>query len=249
MSEPSPSSDKIVEAVAPAPPPGRFGAGVRDALPVVLGYLAIGLAFGVVARTAGLSVLEATLMSVVLYAGSSQFIAVGLLAAGAPALVAIATVGLVNIRHFFYSAALAPHLHRVPLWKNLLAGAELTDETFALAASRLGGKGGIQHSWLFGVNATAQFTWVAATFLGALLGQQVSSVSKLGLDFALTAMFAALLVVQVAHRPRRTIAIGVAAAAALIAVAGNLFLSGSWTVVAATVVAATLGVVWEEKGP
>jgi predicted branched-subunit amino acid permease len=62
---------------------------------------AIGMAFGVVGRTAGLSVLEVTLMSLVLYARSAQFIAVGLIASGAPALATIATVALINIRHLF----------------------------------------------------------------------------------------------------------------------------------------------------
>jgi branched chain amino acid efflux pump len=222
-------------------------AGMRACLPVVLGYLAIGMAFGVVARTTGLSVAEATLMSVVLYAGSAQFITAGMLAAGAPALAIIVTIALVNIRHMFYSAALAPQLPRAPLWKNLLVGVELTDETFALAASRFGAGAAVQHSWLFGVNVTAQFTWVYATFLGALLGQRVANVSALGLDFALTSMYAALLVLQIAHRPQLRIAIGVAAAAALVAVAGSVLLSESWAVVAAAVTAATLGLALEEK--
>jgi len=247
MSEATRPSENITETRASAAPSGRFLAGVRDCLPVVLGYLAIGLAFGVVARTAGLSVLEATLMSVVLYAGSAQFITVGLIAAGAPALATIITVGLVNIRHMFYSAALAPHLQRAPLWKNALIGVELTDETFAVVASRLGAGTVVQHGWMFGVNVTAQLTWVIATLLGALLGQRIPDVSALGLDYALTAMFAALLVLQIAHRPRLRIAIGVAVVAATVAVAGGLLLSTSWAIVLAAVVASTLGMALEER--
>jgi 4-azaleucine resistance transporter AzlC len=247
MSEVAPPSQDITAEVTPAAPHGGFLAGVRDCLPVVLGYLAIGLAFGVVARTAGLSVLEATLMSVVLYAGSAQFITVGLIAAGAPALATIITVGLVNIRHMFYSAALAPHLQRAPLWKNALIGVELTDETFAVVASRLGTGTVVQHGWMFGVNITAQLTWVIATLLGALLGQRIPDVSALGLDYALTAMFAALLVLQIAHRPQLRIAIGVAVVAAAVAVAGGLLLSTSWAIVLAAVVASTLGMALEER--
>jgi 4-azaleucine resistance transporter AzlC len=249
MYEEAPPSENIAETRAPAEPSGRFLAGVRDCMPVVLGYTAIGMAFGVVARTAGLSVLEATLMSVILYAGSAQFITVGLIATGAPALATIVTIGLVNIRHMFYSAALAPHLERAPLWKNALVGVELTDETFGLVASRLGAGTVVQHSWMYGVNVTAQLTWVTATLLGALLGQRVSNVSALGLDFALTAMFAALLVLQIAHRPRLAIAIIVAGAAALVAVAGGVLLSTSWAIVLAAVVASTLGMMMEERQP
>jgi 4-azaleucine resistance transporter AzlC len=207
------------------------------------------MAFGVVARTAGLSVAEATLMSVVLYAGSAQFITVGMIAAGASFLATVITVGLVNIRHMFYSAALAPHMQQAPVWKNALIGAELTDETFALVASRLGTGSVVGHTWMFGVNVTAQLTWVTATFVGALLGQRIPDVSALGLDFALTAMYAALLVSQIAHRPRLGVAIGVAAAAALVAVAGGVLISTSWAIVLAAVVASTLGMVLEEKAP
>jgi predicted branched-subunit amino acid permease len=82
-----------------------------------------------------------------------------------------------------------------------------------------------------------------------MLGQRIPDVSVLGLDFALTAMFAALLVLQVAHRPRLRIAIGVAVVAALVAVAGGLLLSTSWAIVAAAVAASTLGMVLEEKRP
>ena len=185
-------------------------------------------------------------MSIVLYAGSAQFIAAGMLAVSAPALVIIVTIALVNIRHMFYSAALAPHLERSPAWKNVLVGIELTDETFALAANRFGMGAPIEQSWMFGVNLTAQVTWVCATCIGALLGQRVANVSALGLDFALTAMYAALLVLQLAQRPQLRIAIAVAVVAAVVAVSGGLLLSGSWAIVAAAVAAATVGVVLED---
>lgn len=227
----------------------EFLAGVRDCAPVVLGYLAIGLAFGVVARTAGLSVLEVFLMSLILYAGSAQFITAAFIAAGAPALAVVFTIFLVNIRHMLYSAAMAPRLGRLPLWKNLVLGAELTDESFALATGHLDRGRPAVPAWLFGINATAQVSWVTATTLGAVLGQAVGNVRALGLDFALTAMFAALLVLQLAHRPRLGIAVAVAAAAALIAVLGSLIVPASWAVLIAGLAAATLGVILEEHRP
>jgi predicted branched-subunit amino acid permease len=124
---------------------------------------------------------------------------------------------------------------------------ELTDETFALIVGRLGRDFIPSHAWLYGVNVTAQASWVGATTAGALLGQAVSNVSVLGLDFALTAMFAALLVLQIAHRPHLRIAVAVAVAGAVVAVGGGLLVPGSWAVIAATLVAATLGVALEEK--
>lgn len=223
----------------------QFSAGVRDCLPVVLGYIAIGLAFGVVGRTAGLSVLEVFLLSVFLYAGSAQFIFASLAAALSPTVVIVLTIFLVNIRHSLYSAALSPHLRGQPLWKNLLIGAQLTDETFALATSHLVRGRAADPAWLFGINLTAQFTWVVATTLGALLGQAVSNVTTFGLDYALTAMFAALLVLQMANHPRLRAALAVALLAALLAVGGTLILPASWAILLAAVVAASAGLALE----
>lgn len=228
-------------------PPREFIAGVRDSLPVVLGYIAIGMAFGVVARTAGLSVLEVFLLSVFLYAGSAQFIVVSMVASIAPLVVILLTIFLVNIRHSLYSAALSPYLRGQALWKNVLIGAELTDETFALATSHLI-KGRAAHpAWLFGINLSSQFTWVAATTLGALFGQIVSNINTLGLDYALTAMFAALLVLQAANHPRLREALMVALLAALVAVGGSLLISSSWAILLAAVVAASAGLMLEGR--
>ncbi len=230
-------------------PTREFSAGVRDSLPVVLGYIAIGMAFGVVARTAGLSVLEVFLLSIFLYAGSAQFIVASMVASAAPLVVIVLTIFLVNIRHSLYSAALSPYLRGQALWKNLLIGAELTDETFALATSHLI-KGRAAHpAWLFGINLSSQFTWVVATTLGALFGQTVSNVSALGLDYALTAMFAALLVLQAANHPRLRMALLVALLAALVAVGGSLVISSSWAILLAAVVAASAGLALEGRQP
>lgn len=125
---------------------------MKDAVPVVLGYIAIGLAFGVVAKTAGITVAEVALMSLILYAGSARFVMVRLIAAGMPAPTIIVTIFLVNVRHLLYSAAVSPHVRHLKAWQNMLIGAELTDETFAVASARLGrdipaGAGGSPNSY------------------------------------------------------------------------------------------------------
>jgi len=169
-----------------------FLTGIRDCLPVVLGYLAIGLAFGVLARTAGLSILEVLLLSTLLYAGSAQFIFASLVAGASAPLAVVITIFLVNVRHSLYSAALSPYLRQQPLWKNMLIGAQLTDETFALATSHLVKGRTADPAWLFGINLTAQLAWIAATTFGALLGQAITNINALRLDFALAAMWGCL---------------------------------------------------------
>lgn len=232
----------------PDRPSERFVDGVRACLPVVLGYLAIGVAFGVVARTAGVTPLEVTLMSVILYAGSAQFVVAGLLSAGGSASAIIVTVFFVNVRHLLYSAALAPHVRKLPLWQNALIGAELTDETFAVATSYLGKGRPARAPWLFGLNTTAQSTWIVATTTGAVVGNMIPNTEALGLDFALAAMFAALLVLQITSRPRLRVAVIVAAFSAIIAVTGGLVISPSWSVIVAALAAATAGVALEGRG-
>jgi 4-azaleucine resistance transporter AzlC len=225
----------------------HFAAGVKACLPVVMGYLAVGIAFGVVARTAGLSVAEVALMSLILYAGSAQFIAAGMIgaAAGAPGI--IATIFLVNVRHFLYSAALAPHLRRLPAWKNALIGAELTDETFSVMSNHLATGGVARAPWFFGLNVTAQATWFVATVSGALLGSAIPDTRALGLDFALAGMFAALLVIQMASRPNLRPALIVAVTGAVVAVGGAGLIGESWSIVAATVIAASVGLVLDGR--
>jgi 4-azaleucine resistance transporter AzlC len=223
-----------------------FADGMRDCLPVVLGYVAIGLAFGVVARSTGLSVAEVALTSIILYAGSAQFVLAGLVAVAAPLPAVVITIFLVNLRHMLYSAALAPHV-RLPLLQNALVGLELTDETFAVASSHLARGVTASGPWLFGINLTAQVTWVTATTVGALLGEAIPDTKVLGLDFALASMFAALLFLQIASRPKLVVAVVVALTGAAIAVAGTLVVPPSWAVIAAALVATTMGVLIEGK--
>ena len=243
------------EALATAPvalPESRLaqlGAGARACLPVILGFVAVGVAFGVVARTAGLSVAEVALMSIILYAGSAQFISAGLIAAGAAASAIVVTVFLVNIRHLLYSAALAPHVRHLPTWQNVAIGAELTDESFAVAASHLADDRRASGPWLIGLNLMGHTTWVVSTTAGALLGSAIPDTRVFGLDFALGAMFAALLVLQMASRPRLRPALAAIAVGAVVGVGGALVVPSSWAVVAATVVAASVGLALDRGGP
>lgn len=240
----------LEEAEAGSGSTGRsFVDGIRDCVPVVLGYVAIGFAFGVVGRTAGLSVMEVGLMSALLYAGSAQFVVTGMLGAAAPAPAIVVTVLLVNLRHFLYSAALAPYARKFAHWQNALIGAELTDETFALASSHLARGVAPSAAWLFGINLTAQTTWVLSTVGGAILGRAISDTRALGLDFALASMFAALLVLQITNRPRVRAAVTVALVGAVIGVGGALIVPASWAIVVAAVAAASAGVLIEGRKP
>jgi len=226
-------------------PAARWLGGMASAMPIVIGYVTIGFAYGVLANKAGLSMLNTLLMSVIVFAGSAQFIAVGLFAAGAPLLSIIATTFVVNLRHLLMSASIAPKLQG---WrKPALAwfAFELTDETFGLHSGHFA-----SHTpdplWVFAANLTAQVAWVAGSWLGASFGQLITDVRPYALDYALPAMFIALLVMQL--RGRKTIF--VAAAAGVIST--GLMLAGldQWSVILATILGATLGMgleLWTNK--
>ncbi|MDR2726714.1 MAG: AzlC family ABC transporter permease [Deltaproteobacteria bacterium] len=220
--------------------------GARLALPVVCGYLPVGFAFGVLAVHNGIAPWLAVFMSFVVYAGSSQLIAAGLIGAGAPVLSVVVTTFVVNLRHLLMSTALAPWLSRAPRPQLILFGFELTDETFALHSQkqRLGQPPIMAE--LIACNAIAQSGWIASTALGAFSGELLGDTRPFGLDFTLAAMFIALLAPQCRDRPRLFAAI----AAAGLSVALTLIGADRWAVVIATVTAACLAgwLSWQRTG-
>src|ERR1700704_1856476 len=138
---------------------------MRAAVPVVLGYLGVGIAAGVVERAAGLSYAEVLLISTVLYAGSAQFVVTSMLSLASPASAIVLTVFFLNLRHLLLSAALATALRGVPAWKNALLGLQLTDETFVVAS----GRRPLSPAWMAGLNLAAWSAWAVANLAGAAL--------------------------------------------------------------------------------
>jgi 4-azaleucine resistance transporter AzlC len=224
-----------------------FAQGARDGLPVVLGYLGIGLAAGVVERAAGFSYAEVLLLSMVLYAGSAQFVLTSMVALASPLSAIVATVFFVNVRHLLLSAALAPYFRRVPAWKNALLGLQVTDETFVVAMGRFAGRPPTNAAWMAGLNLAAYSAWALANLAGAVFSAQFagSAAATKVLGFALPCMFAGLLVLQLAAQSRARTALAVAAFAAALGVTVQSAYPGPWAVIVATLCGATLGLVLE----
>ena len=162
--------------------------------PICLGYMPIGLAFGVVAQQAGLSPLQTGLMSVIVYAGSSQFIAVSMIAGGAGSLAIILTTLVVNLRHMLMSSSLAVFLTGRKPGELCLYAYGVTDESFAMNHARFS-RGGWDAEHALVVNHVTNLTWILCSILGAYTGQFIPA-EALGLDYALRAMFIGLLIFQ-----------------------------------------------------
>ena len=173
-----------------------FKDGVYACIPTLLGYIGIGIAAGVVGKSAHLSVLEITLLAVIIYAGASQFIVSGLMLVATPISAIIFTVFLVNSRHFLMSMATAPTFRKYSLLNNIGIGSLLTDESFAVAMNAIANKEPINAVWMHGLNLTAYITWILSCFIGALIGEWLPDPTKFGLDYALVAMFIGLLYLQ-----------------------------------------------------
>ncbi|MFT5701984.1 MAG: 4-azaleucine resistance transporter AzlC [Desulforhopalus sp.] len=210
--------------------------GAQRALPIVLGYVPIGFAYGVLAGKSGLSEVNTLLMSLIVFAGSAQFIAVGLFASGTGPAAVILTTFVVNLRHMLMAAALAPYLSG---WKKrylAFFSYQLTDETFALHSSRAVDLKECRVEAL-SLNIAAQFSWVVGTILGIVASGLIGDVKPLGLDYALAAMFIGLLVGQCENKIR--------VITALISggIATGLYLLGlhQFHIIFATVMGATLG--------
>lgn len=182
--------------------------GVREALPIVFGYVPIGMAYGVLGTAAGLPVWALVAMSVLVYAGSAQFLAVSLLGAGASGVVVVSTTLLANLRHVLYGSALSPLLAPISRGRLAWVAAQLTDESFVMASRAAGGRREVlTFPFIAGLQATAQLSWIGGSLLGGLAGSYVGDPTRLGLDFALVAMFIGLLALQVHGRRELAIAL------------------------------------------
>ncbi|MCL2112546.1 MAG: AzlC family ABC transporter permease [Streptococcaceae bacterium] len=174
-----------------------FKQGLRDTLPTVFGYIGIGLAFGMIGHAANFSVLIVFLLSLIVYAGSAQFIMITLLADKSPILSIILSVFLVNSRMILMSMTTASYFKKESLLKNIFLGTLLTDESFALGMNKQNYTGGkLSFPWFNAANLLSYMVWNVATVVGALLGNLLTDPRKLGLGFAVIAMFIGLLYLQ-----------------------------------------------------
>jgi 4-azaleucine resistance transporter AzlC len=197
-----------------------FRAALKYSVPVLLGYLAIGVAFGLLLSDAGYPWWLALVMSLVMYAGAGQYIAAGLFAAGTTLWEACLVQLVVNARHIAYGFSMIKRFKYAGSFKWYLVFA-LTDETFALLSSlpedETGETGGGDRGlFMLYVAALNQFYWVAGAIIGAVAGALIPF-SMDGIGFALTALFIVLMIEQIL-RVRKPGIFVVSAAAAILAV-------------------------------
>lgn len=211
--------------------------GARAGLPIMLGYVPIGIAYAVIARQAGLSVGQTCLMSLTVYAGASQMMAAGMLGRGAGFFAIVLATFVLNLRHLIMSSCVVHRMEPSPLGLRLLAAFGVTDESFAMFTT---GAGKSRSPWFFlGIAGSIYFSWNLGTLLGALAMDLLPPLVTASLGISLYAMFISILIPGLSGNGR------LAALVLLTALCNTLlcrFMASSWALIVSTLVCAFAGV-------
>ena len=243
-----PAEDLHVASALHGPVGARFWRGVGLGFPIFLGYMPVGIAFGILARTIGFSVLEAATCSATSLAGAGQFIALSVMSSGVGVVSVLAATTVVNMRYVLFGTTLSPYLRGLSTPTQAGLAFSLTDETFAVnIADRRSGLS--TAASMLGVGAVAWTGWVLGTIIGAVGAGWIGDPTRFGVGFAMPAMFCALFIALAENR--RHVLIGVLAGGLALALpalsAVGVNLSSSWFIIVASMSAATIGaVVWRE---
>ena len=172
----------------------RMAATFKAALPIMLGYIVLGLPAGILCHTAGMSVLQTFLLTACMYSGAGQYMVPNMLLAGSPVGAVMASVALVNTRQMLYASSLAPFFKGVGKGLSTLFAGTVTDESFGVNLFHL--EVGNWTPWqATGVNLFSFATWVVSVTAGAVIGSSVSIPTAIA-SFAMTSIFICLLASQ-----------------------------------------------------
>lgn len=214
-----------------------FWSGVISSGPILLGVIPFGITCGVMGLTAGLTSLETIMMSLLVFAGASQFIAITMLGAGISSFgLIVFTTMLVNLRHMLMGASLAKYMIKQSASRQVLLSFLLTDEAYAVTSSRIH-QDSYSADYQFGVSISLYITWALSTIAGVLVGSYIPDPLAWGLDFAMPATFLVLLFPRLTDK----LSIIVCVVAGLISILGVLYLPGKWYMIIACVGAVLVG--------
>jgi len=190
-------------SVSELSPRQALGSGARDMIPLIVGAIPFGIIFGTLAQESGLSFGGAMAMSAFVFAGSAQFIALGLLASGSSVMLVVLTTLVVNLRHLLYAASLVPYLQGISQRWKVVMGFLLTDEAFAVAIRRYAHPGyrATDHGYYLGAALAMYLNWQLCTWLGLTVGQLIPNAAAWGLDFAMVATFIGMVIPYLTTRP------------------------------------------------
>ncbi len=189
-------------------------------IPVMMGYIVLGIGFGILFEKSGYGFWWAVAMSVFIFAGSMQYVAVGLITGGASLISTALTTLMVNARHLFYGVSMI-NQYKGTGWKKPYLMFGLTDETYSLVCNGDYPEGEDPHWYCFLVTLCDQCYWVIGTAIGSLLGSAITF-NTAGIDFAMTALFVTIFVEQwLTTKEHRPALIGIGASVICLLVFGQ----------------------------
>lgn len=169
-----------------------FLKGIRDGIPIGLGYFAVAFTLGIASKKAGLTALQASLMSAMMLASAGQFAGIGMIAAGAGYMEVVVTELVVNLRYLLMSSALSQKVQRdKPFYHRFLMAYEVTDEIFGIAMAV---EGRLHPAYMYGAVTVAAPGWVLGTFLGSVIGMILPPGVMSAMNVALYGMFLAVVI-------------------------------------------------------
>ncbi len=197
--------------------------GARKTIPIGISGFAIGLVFGTLAGQAGLTPVEATLMSALVFSGAAQFVVIGIWDSLLPVAAIVLATLVIGLRHLLMGAALSPYFSKLSRSKGFLSVFFMADENWALTMLEFT-KGRRDAAFLLGGGIVMFSSWTVSTFVGGVFGGALEDPASWGLDFAFTAVFLALIAGMWKGRSDLLPWI----VAAVIAVVAHQWLPGQW---------------------
>lgn len=214
----------------------HYLAGMKAGLPVVLGFIPVGIAYAIMARQAGFTVAQTCGMSAMVFAGASQMMAVGMTAQGSGLLAIILATFILNLRHLIMSTCVMNRMSDGSTGVRLLASFGVTDESFAIFTTQAKHRSAV---YFLGLITVTYLSWVAGSFIGAIASDLLPEILSASLGIALYAMFLSILVPGLTNNWK------LGALVAMTAVCNSLLsmlLPSSWALIISTLLCAFLGV-------
>lgn len=221
----------------------QYLSGMRAGVPVIFGFIPVGIAFAILARQAGLSVAETCLTSLSVFAGASQIMAAGMWAEGAAVVAIIFATFIINLRHIIMSTCVMNRMKHTPVWLRAVGAFGVTDESFAIFSSV--DEGRATPAFYFGLITVTYSSWNVGTLIGALGADLLPEVVSLSFGVALYAMFIAIITPDVSSNMRLGLLVLLTAVSNW---ALSLVLDSSIAMVISTLVCALVGVFFVDLG-
>lgn len=212
--------------------------GLKGGLPIGIGYLPIAMAFGILAKGSGVTFFETLGFSFIVFAGASQFVAVGMIAMGASGIEIIVTTLFLNFRHFLMSASLASQIHIEHRALKPIIAFFVTDESFSVASFD---DGQLTDKYMIPMELIPYFCWGVGSGIGYLLGSILPPLLQASMGIGLYAMFVALLIPEV-KKTKKAIVLSIMSALVNMILNVGFGVKSGWSIVFSIIIVASLGV-------